>query len=116
MEMLQSQISLYREKIRFLEEIVLEEKENKNFWKLEETEMESYLREKQFVIFIDDPHYYFLVFYFYFYFINVIDYFEPYVLYSDDNYSDDNYNNDDFDEKSNRKCRCQNRNGDCSVQ
>jgi hypothetical protein len=79
MEMLQSQISLYREKIRFLEEIVLEEKENKNFWKLEETEMESYLREKQFVIFIDDPHYYFLVFYFYFYFINVIDYFEPYV-------------------------------------
>ena len=53
MEMLQSQISLYREKIRFLEEIVLEEKkENKNFWKLEETEMESYLRERKTICYL----------------------------------------------------------------
>jgi DNA topoisomerase-2 len=60
METLQSQITLYKEKIRFLEEIVLEEKENKNFWKLEETEMESYLQQKQFIIFMEDPHYHYL--------------------------------------------------------
>ena len=43
-----------------MEEIVLEEKENKNFWKLEETEMESYLQQKQFIIFMEDPHYHYL--------------------------------------------------------
>jgi len=60
MESLRYQISVWKEKIRFLEEIVLTEKENKNFWKIEEHEMVSYLMKKNFIVFGDDTHYRYL--------------------------------------------------------
>ena len=60
MESLRYQISVWKEKIRFLEEIVLTEKENKNFWKIEEHEMVSYLTKKNFIMFGEDTHYRYL--------------------------------------------------------
>ena len=60
MESLRYQISVWKEKIRFLEEIVLTEKENKNFWKIEENEMVSYLTKKNFIVFGEDTHYRYL--------------------------------------------------------